>query len=155
MLKTCWDELKEFRPIMSCNCGGIKVWMDYQDREYVLQFLMGLNESFSQIHAQILMSEALPSISKVFSLVIQEEGQSSIGLDVSTLNRESTVMYASSSKNSTVSRDHPTVSRENSGYKGKPYNNRERRERPECTHCGEKGHTVDRCYKLHGFPPGY
>ena len=46
-LKTLWDELKDFRPIPSCNCGGMKALMDYQQHEYVLQFLMGLNESFS------------------------------------------------------------------------------------------------------------
>ena len=21
-----------------------------------------------------------------------------------------------------------------------------------CDHCGDKGHTIDRCFKLHGFP---
>ncbi|XP_022157905.1 uncharacterized protein LOC111024514 [Momordica charantia] len=24
-----------------------------------------------------------------------------------------------------------------------------------CTHWNLKGHTIDRCYKLHGYPPGY
>ena len=24
-----------------------------------------------------------------------------------------------------------------------------------CSHCGVVGHIVDKCYKLHGFPPGY
>jgi hypothetical protein len=24
-----------------------------------------------------------------------------------------------------------------------------------CTHCGLAGHTVNKCYKLHGFPPGF
>jgi hypothetical protein len=24
-----------------------------------------------------------------------------------------------------------------------------------CTHCGMAGHTVDKCYKLHGFPLGF
>ncbi|KAL6336171.1 hypothetical protein AAG906_011053 [Vitis piasezkii] len=33
--------------------------------------------------------------------------------------------------------------------------NKPRRERPICTHCGLTRHTVDGCYKLHGFPPGY
>lgn len=28
-------------------------------------------------------------------------------------------------------------------------------DRPLCTHCGLQGHTVDRCYKLHGYPLGY
>ena len=28
-------------------------------------------------------------------------------------------------------------------------------ERPLCTHCNMLGHTVDKCYKLYGYPPGY
>ena len=24
-----------------------------------------------------------------------------------------------------------------------------------CTHCGINGHTVENCYKKHGYPPGY
>ena len=34
-----------------------------------------------------------------------------------------------------------------SNFKGK--------DRPFCTHCGKLGHTMDKCYKLHGFPPGF
>ena len=31
----------------------------------------------------------------------------------------------------------------------------QKKERPQCTHYGLLGHTVDKCYKLHGFPPSY
>ena len=72
-LKTLWEELREFRPVSACSCGGLKHLMEFQQQEYVLQFLMGLNESYSQIRAQILMIDPLPPINKVFSLVIQEE----------------------------------------------------------------------------------
>ena len=27
--------------------------------------------------------------------------------------------------------------------------------RPQCTHYGLLGHVADKCYKLHGYPPGY
>ena len=27
--------------------------------------------------------------------------------------------------------------------------------RPRCTHCGALSHVVDKCYKLHGYPPSY
>lgn len=47
--------------------------MDYQQYECVLQLLMGLNESFSQMRAQILMMDPLPTINKVFSLVVRKE----------------------------------------------------------------------------------
>uniref|UniRef100_A0A2N9FDV6 Integrase catalytic domain-containing protein n=1 Tax=Fagus sylvatica TaxID=28930 RepID=A0A2N9FDV6_FAGSY len=30
-----------------------------------------------------------------------------------------------------------------------------RKDRPICSHCGLKGHTADKCYKLHGYPPGF
>lgn len=43
-----------------------------------MQFLMGLNESYSHIRGQILLNEPMPPINKVFSLVIQEERQRGI-----------------------------------------------------------------------------
>ena len=31
----------------------------------------------------------------------------------------------------------------------------QRQARPMCSHCGYYGHTVDKCYKVHGYPPGF
>ena len=56
----------------------MKTWMEFQQQEYVMQFLMGLNESFVQTRSQILMMEPLPPIDKVFLLVVQNERQRSI-----------------------------------------------------------------------------
>ncbi|KAL5560973.1 hypothetical protein UlMin_030720 [Ulmus minor] len=71
-LKILWDELKEFQPVPVCQCGGLRIWSEHQQKEYVMQFLMGLNESYTQIRAQVLMMDPFPSINHVFSLVIQE-----------------------------------------------------------------------------------
>ena len=30
-----------------------------------------------------------------------------------------------------------------------------KKERPICTYCGFTGHIANKCYKLHGYPPGY
>lgn len=30
-----------------------------------------------------------------------------------------------------------------------------RKERPCCTHCKYQGHTIEKCYKLHDYPPGF
>ena len=30
-----------------------------------------------------------------------------------------------------------------------------RKDRPICFHCGYKGHVAEKCYKLHGNPPGF
>ncbi|KAL5578248.1 hypothetical protein UlMin_019947 [Ulmus minor] len=131
-LKTLWDELSDFRPFPACHCGGMKDLVDYQHQDYVLQFLMGLNDSFSQIRAQILMFEPLPSINKIFSLVIQEERQRSLN---SSYVIPLSTAYGVNSNNYNVS-------------KGK-------RDKPVFTYCGYFGHTVDKCYKKHGYPPGF
>ncbi|XP_024032616.1 uncharacterized protein LOC112095167, partial [Morus notabilis] len=77
-LKILWDELKHFLPVPVCQCGGMNAWMDYQEQEYVMQFLMGLNEFYARMRGQILMLDHLPFVSKMFNLVIQEERQRSI-----------------------------------------------------------------------------
>lgn len=30
-----------------------------------------------------------------------------------------------------------------------------KRERPKCDHCGWVGHTIEKCYHIHGFPPDH
>ncbi|KAG7599299.1 Reverse transcriptase RNA-dependent DNA polymerase [Arabidopsis suecica] len=35
-----------------------------------------------------------------------------------------------------------------------PYNTVKPAQKPVCTHCGKVGHTIQKCYKLHGYPPG-
>ena len=51
----------------------MKSILELYSQERVLQFLMGLNDSFFTVRAQILLMDPLPSINKVFSLIIQEE----------------------------------------------------------------------------------
>ncbi|XP_075481129.1 uncharacterized protein LOC142521842 [Primulina tabacum] len=95
-MRTLWDELKEFQPVSVCKCGAIKDWINYHNQECSMQFLMGLNESYAQNRAQILMMDPLPIISKIFSLVMQEERQRSIHNDVfsSSMNKSSTPFHS-------------------------------------------------------------
>jgi hypothetical protein len=72
--------LTNYRPIPQCSCDNPKILADHSHQDYVFQFLMGLNDSFAQIRGQILLIDPLPSINKVFSLVIQEERQREISV---------------------------------------------------------------------------
>ncbi|KAL5545588.1 hypothetical protein UlMin_005275 [Ulmus minor] len=87
-LRILRDELKEFQPVPIFQCRGLCIWSEHQQKEYVMQFLMGLNESYAQIRAQVLMMDPFPSINHVFSLVIQEEIQRNIGLGSTISNAE-------------------------------------------------------------------
>ncbi|XP_021888870.1 uncharacterized protein LOC110807883 [Carica papaya] len=130
-MKMLWDELKTCQPTPVCCCGGMKAWNDYMEQEFVMLFLMGLKDSYTSIRSQILMMETPPSISKVFSLVIQEE-------------RHWVVRNAIGTETFNGAMESANVALTQGG-----------RRRPTCTHCGLLGHIVVQCYKLHGYPPGY
>ncbi|KAF3963172.1 hypothetical protein CMV_012409 [Castanea mollissima] len=65
---------------------------------------------------------------------------------------EPTALYASNGSNPNFGPNfRPT---QNQGYNGGKKGN-SKKERPVCTYCGLTGHIADKCYKLHGYPPGY
>lgn len=146
-LKGLWDEFTNYRPIPECSCGALKTTLDHYHQDYIFQFLMGLNDSFAQIRGQILLIDPLPSINKVFSLVLQEERQREISID--SLNNETAAMMI---KNPLPR--YGSQSQQNRFVK-QPFLHNSRNNRPICTHCGLLGHTMEKCYKLHGYPPGY
>ncbi|KAG4982462.1 hypothetical protein JHK87_027211 [Glycine soja] len=139
-LHSLWESLSELKPSHSYTCGGIKPWCDFEQMEYAMQFLMGLHESFSTIKGQFLSMDPFPSVTKVFTLVVQEENKKVVGVSTSA----SEVSHAFALKTSSATRNHP-----DNRFKGSSKNH------PLCAHCGMLGHTQDRCFKLHGYPPNY
>jgi len=104
---------------------------------------MGLNDTFSHIRGQILLIDPLPPINKVFSLVLQEERQREASASVGYFNHTSAAL---------LSKVPTTASPFQVGSAKSPAM---RKDKPLCSHCGLLGHTVEKCYRLHGFPPGF
>ena len=139
-LKVLWDQLHNYIPFPSCTCGKCtcnvnKRLNDLQARESVMKFLMGLNESFSQVRTYILLMESLPSINKVYSLMIQEEIQRCVTNGFNAKVELAALIAKSQNFNGNTGVNYSG----NNGNKGK--------DKPICT--------VDKCYKLHRFPPSY
>ena len=93
--------------------------------------------------------DPMPSINKVYSLLIQEERQRSVGHS-NLFHVESTTLAVKGSN--------PNF---NFNFSGFSYNyvvpgrkNSKGKDRPICTHCGKLGHVMEMCFKLHGFPLG-
>jgi hypothetical protein len=117
----------------------MKTIHEYFHHEYVFQFLMGLHDSFSHIRGQILLIDPLPPINKVFALVLQEEHQREASASVGYFTNNSASMLSKVASPSS--------------HSGKPQ--AQRKDKPMCSHCGIIGHTFDKCYRLHGYPPGF
>jgi hypothetical protein len=110
-LKTLWEELNNYRPMSicnCCNCGRVKSILELHSQEQVDQFLVGLNDSFSAVRAQILLTDHLPPLNKVFSLIIQEEKQKEI--TVNSMSHESIAFLTKSVLNPSSSQmNEPTA----------------------------------------------
>ncbi|XP_060974307.1 retrovirus-related Pol polyprotein from transposon RE2 [Cannabis sativa] len=145
-LKTVWEQLSNFRPNCSCNgcsCGGVKKLHEYHNMEYIMSFLMGISDLYAQVRGNILVMDPLPEINRVFHLVTQEENQRKGQNNPSDPN--SNMAFAFQGE-------------KNSGKgetQGPPKNQQPKRGRPFCSHCSMHGHTIEKCYKIHGYPPGY
>ena len=57
---------------MRCTCG-LCTYGGAKETEHAMNFLMGLNDDFSQIRCQILLMDPIPSVNLIFSLIIKEE----------------------------------------------------------------------------------
>ncbi|KAF9684635.1 hypothetical protein SADUNF_Sadunf04G0139100 [Salix dunnii] len=153
-LKSIWDELSLHCPMPECSCGQMKILIDRYQQDCVIQFLMGLNETYSNVRDQIMLMDPIPQVSKVFSLVQQQEKQHQMLL--STSAPDSMVLFTRN-----VSTPFKPFSKTYCSYckiqghsiedcfklgNSKP---------PICSHCNLSGHLAEKCYKLVGYPPGH
>lgn len=84
-ITTVREELNDYRPLIQYECGGAHRLQQFVQTEFIMAFLMGLNETLSQTRGQILLMDLIPPIDLVFSLILQEEHQQLIGSQSSTL----------------------------------------------------------------------
>ncbi|KAL0373882.1 UNVERIFIED_CONTAM: Retrovirus-related Pol polyprotein from transposon RE1 [Sesamum radiatum] len=141
-LKKLWDELGCLRSTSVCICGASKESADHKQQDRLMQFLMGLNDSFDHIRGQILMVEPLPDVAKAYSMVLREERQ-----------REVSTTFSSSV---------PTIAMQVQGFQNGngtrgQWKRRTAQEKKGqlCTHCGKTGHFKESCFEIHGYPEWY
>ncbi|GKC52202.1 hypothetical protein Tco_1074947, partial [Tanacetum coccineum] len=100
----------------------------------LMQFLMGLDDTYMQIRSSILSRETLPDVRNAYAIISSEEWN---------FQRSQTSTSFSRSSNNN----------------NRPNDNRNRRTAGGstlvCENCGFNGHTIDRCFKIIGYPPDF
>ncbi|XP_019257527.1 PREDICTED: uncharacterized protein LOC109235744 [Nicotiana attenuata] len=139
-IKQLWDEIDalSISRVRSCSNCGFK--FDYQkddDVQKVYQFLMGLNDTYVQTRSNIFMIKPFPYVNVVYSILLSGENQR----QVSTYPQ---FLPTSASFNVGVSKQ---------GFPSKV--NFDAQKSPVCKYCKKPGHIIDKCYKLHGYPPNF
>ncbi|XP_056692751.1 uncharacterized protein [Spinacia oleracea] len=165
-IKSIWDAIEEAHPLPYCTCNNCtcnvtKKFFQRQQEKMVMQFMMKLNDQFATIRGNVLMVPTLPKVSEAYRLFAQEERHKEVS---QASNQVETLAFAAEKRR--FNGDH--WNNNNKSYKtqqtgfqsgfqktgtntryGKPGSNY------YCTHCQIQGHSVERCFKIHGYPPGF
>ncbi|OIT40373.1 hypothetical protein A4A49_65512, partial [Nicotiana attenuata] len=129
-MKDFWDEQDTLLPGKGCNCKESEPFFEMFYQQHLVQFLVGLNETYAHVRSQILLKTLVISVNEAYALVIQEESQRALG--VMDMNKEPLTMLAGRGQM----------------MKGKMFG-------IFCEHCGYKGHQKENCYRIVGYPPDF
>lgn len=156
-----WNELSNLRPVsfyncrLQCVCSVTTIIRRYQEVDRTIRFLKGLNELFSVVKLQILLLESLPSLNKVFALVLKYKR--SLSTRVSTQNFNSNILHVN--KVLTYQRrwqsSRPSVGNNSGGNMKFNFGTSwvTANKRLTCTYYIFIRYTVDKCYNKHGYLP--
>ena len=154
-VKSLWDELDDLDEIPSCSCSSAEKILKREQNQKLLQFLMGLNDDYNAIRGNILMMSPLPSISQVYSMLIQEEKQREIR-SASHFLTESASLAVEASKPSQFYKGRMDKGDSRADhFHGGVARNEAKKSNLFCNYCKKPGHSIDKCYRLHGFPPNF
>ncbi|RDX88758.1 hypothetical protein CR513_29601, partial [Mucuna pruriens] len=127
--------------VMDCNYESKK----YKKQDYVMCFLVGLNECYLVVNTQILLMDPLPPLSHVFSMLLKHERQN--GLDG---GGESQVVINATNNMKFNKLNQVVINATNNNKFNKGKYSRDK----FYTFSGRIGHTMDTCFRKHGFLSG-
>uniref|UniRef100_A0A1S4CFZ9 Retrotransposon Copia-like N-terminal domain-containing protein n=1 Tax=Nicotiana tabacum TaxID=4097 RepID=A0A1S4CFZ9_TOBAC len=133
--KDLWNDLED--RFGQTNGKNLKTHQDQR----LLQFLMGLNDTYIGVRSNILLSSPLPTIGQAYSLVIQDEKQREIHANPAHPVDSSSFIaanYAGNDKKMNNNRGQKT------DFDAKKAGLR-------CAYYKKVGHNIEKCYRLYGF----
>ncbi|XP_019259465.1 PREDICTED: uncharacterized protein LOC109237601 [Nicotiana attenuata] len=156
-LKKLWDELGIMcsSHANSCVCAAKVGLQKEKEEDKVDQFLMGLKEVYIGVRSNILMMQPVPSLDTVYNILLQDEKQRQV-IPNTQFNSESASFNANFNKPSPqFPPQKQYTQRVNFDPYGQKVNSDQTKVSLSCKYCKKPGHTIEKCYKLHGFPPNF
>ncbi|XP_023754962.1 uncharacterized protein LOC111903417 [Lactuca sativa] len=143
-LDSLWKEFDGLTSLTECTCEASVKLKDHSNLMKLMQFLSGLDESYSHVKSHILLMEPLPNVKTAFSILSREE----------SIQRNGSLSSLQSSQSLSKSQSTAFNSRFNnrSGFNN---SNKNKTQHVQCKNCEIKGHSIDKCYKLTGYPKDF
>ena len=172
-IKKLWDEYNAITTIPHCSCGmecdSLKTIHKMIDNQQLMQFLVGLNDVYKTVRGNLLMMSPLPSLSQAYNVILQEEKQRGLSATSHIVSQSAAFqvqMQSGPRLEGIMENVHTALAGQqrstyNHTYKSKNDQNmsstvsRNDKRQYDCDHCKIPGHSVQRCFKVHGYPPGH
>ncbi|GJS93657.1 putative RNA-directed DNA polymerase [Tanacetum coccineum] len=173
-LNALWKQYDAMIELPNCLCTPTSEFKKHNQLLKLMQFLMGLDDSYMSIRSSILSRETLPDVKVAYAIISSEESHRMASGSVSgPSQRAQTSAFLSNgparnnfqrNQNSNSNNFRPNSSnfRPNNSTTGfRPNNpNPVRLNMPSnaelvCENCGYNGHTIDRCFKIIGYPADF
>ncbi|CAL9234879.1 unnamed protein product [Arabidopsis halleri] len=132
--QSLWEELSS----LQVTARSVEDLLSERETNRVIDFLMGLNNTYDTVRSQTLMKKSLPTLSEVYNLLDQDDSQRSACVPTGALDSSAFQVSQQS-----------TQSSPSGNYQF------QRKDKPICTFCGKTGHVMDKCYKKNGYPVGH
>lgn len=151
--KAIWDEYMSLRPVYRCDCGVmvnckcnlLSLMAQTQEGDAIIQFLVGLDDVYAHLRSQLLLATPLPTLSKAYCLLLQEEAQRSLNQPINSMDSMAMMTRPVNAF---------AQQRSNVVYKPQGAYNKDKK-KVQCTYCKLYNHTEDKCFQKHGYPPGW
>jgi len=167
------------------NCATYKYDQKMKEREQLIQLLVGLNDVYKGVRGNVLMSRPLPNVSEAYYMLLQEEHQREMSSETHIIPQSAAFYNVNNSHNlggqeslgllgrnagfnnlggrsngykddyNSGGNGYTNNSSNNYTYNGGPHKNTTPTKQLFCDHCKMSGHIMQRCYKIHGYPPGH
>lgn len=82
-----------------CECAASKSFVERENEEKIMQFLMGLNDSYDHVKNQILIMDPSPTVNKAYSMVLRVEKRRQVNVFSTEVDTNVSAFLASSQSN--------------------------------------------------------
>ncbi|XP_019171507.1 PREDICTED: uncharacterized protein LOC109167058 [Ipomoea nil] len=153
-----WQQMNALRPLLlcecvpRCSCTLMSRMQKQREEDQIIRFLEGLNENYETVKSGVLVMDPLPDMEKVLNMTLKLERK--IKGSISQKCSDFAQTNATYNNQVQVGEEQSVVAAFTPDNK-KKFGNNGGKNVPKCTFCGMLGHTVEKCYKKHGYPPGW
>ncbi|GJU25939.1 ribonuclease H-like domain-containing protein [Tanacetum coccineum] len=156
-LNALWKQYDAMIELPKCVCNAFEGFKKHNQLLKLMQFLLGLDDSYMQIRSSILSREVLPDVRSAYATIFSKESHR---VAAGSIVGSSQKNHASAFVSNVPNRNNFQRSNQNTSIGSSRPNNMNNNKQGRssglvCENCGFNGHSINRCFKIIGYPADF